>query len=849
MMMRTACFVTVLMLTAGVAHAGTVTGTITAQVGGAAIPNMEVRAWVQNSKGWSIHTQVLSNGSGVYSLTVPANDYKIDAREAPGGAGVYGDRWYDVAAPTSGGYIGENADVIAVPATGTVSGINLALEVLGGANGTATRPGAIAYPGVVARMERRADPRIHHNDVAKGSPQTGNFFFRGMPPASDYQIMIYDPTGQRDTLRASGPYNITSGNVLALGQMAMVDYGTDPYEGNNSPSCTGTAIDPSSLRMNPPVAWQSLNSRIGPNSANDVDWFCYQAVDGDRLLVSATTAFSFGGATRYDPWTDPLLSFWAGAGQTKLVEDDDSGPGGFDSLVDTGPLTAGCYCAAVTTFGDPDYNGTGQTSTGRYALRLEMGNRPAVLRIRKGTTEVPAAPAILQVNEDETLVLSLSYADADGDAVTPTFSHTDNASSAVTTGSLTLGASSGEYTWTPGMAEVSGSPYTLTLQGVEAEFTMSKSITIVVNAVNDPPTVPVPMSPIGGAVLAVTTPMLVFGNATDPEGDALSYDLEVYYDDPNSALAQNQTVSETAGGTTSWTTGAIAENTRVYWRVRANDGNGGLSQWSPFAEFLIDMANDSPEVPVLIKPTNGELLFVRQAGLAVINVQDPENDAVDFVFEVATDVDFTAVVWTSAPVPSNDAAATTMASSGDLAWGGSYFARVKAVDARGAESGWSNIRDFRLKDNMRPGTPGFDPGCEVLTYDFRPPSSIIVSNVDDPENEQVTFELEFFLFEDDPNNATPVLTASAAQSTTGSTTEIPFDVAQLENGHYRYRVRAFDGTDYSDWIECEFILALPGAEAGGCCQSSATGTDIAVALLILMLVATRRRYGPCRSMR
>ena len=93
----------------------------------------------------------------------------------------------------------------------------------------------------------------------------------------------------------------------------------------------------------------------------------------------------------------------------------------------------------------------------------------------------------------------------------------------------------------------------------------------------------------------------------------------------------------------------------------------------------------------------------------------------------------------------------------DLSWGADYFARVRARDARGGESAWSDPHAFRLKQNQPPGTPGFDGGCVATTFDQTAPTSIVVRNVEDPEHEVVTFELEMFRFDDDPAVGVPGL--------------------------------------------------------------------------------------------
>lgn len=826
------------------ASAGTITGTITAQVGGAPIAGAEVRVWNNGVKGWAILSTTTANASGAYSLTVPGGGYLIDAR-GPAGGGNFGDRWYDVAAPTAGGYVGEVADVINVGAAATVGNINLALEVLGGADGTVVRAGDIALPSAFVRMERRADPRIHHNDQTKVNPP-GLVSMRGMVPAADYQIIAYDPAGVRDTLLLGGPYTIASNVNGALGTLTMADVGADPYEGNNAANCA-VGIDPAPLHQDPPRSVQTTGARIGPLASGDVDWFCFTAVAGDRLFVTATTELTFSGATRYHPWTDPVISFWRGARTTKLAEDDDSGTGPLDARVDTGPLGAGCHCVAVTTFGDTNYVGAGQTSTGRYTLRLAMGNRPPVVSIRKGASELPSAPAIVAMDEGDTLDLTLGYADADHDTPTRTFTHVDSAAAPVAGGVLNLGAAGGTYRWTAPPGSQVGSPYVLRLTAADGEFTQTKNVLVVVNGVNRAPTTPALLAPIGGAAVATGAPLFTWANAADPEGEAITYDLELYDGDTDRPPAQTATVAQAAGGMTTWTPATIAENTHGSWRVRARDGHpNGLSPWSAFETFLVDVQNDPPDVPELIKPAQGEVVPVRRPGLSVLDVDDPEGDDVTMVFEIAGDMEFTTMRWTSAPVPMNAMAVTTMAATGvDLTWGRDYYARVKAQDDRGGVSAWSDVHRFRLSDNVPPTNPQFAAGCVATIYTDAAPTSIVVDNVIDHEREDVTFEVEVFTYDANPATAIPVYRTAAPMDTTATTTAIPIDLSGLPNGQYRYQVRATDGSSPSDWIGCELTLDLAGAADGGCCDAgrgpAGTAAPVSLALLGLLGLAGRRR--------
>lgn len=827
------------MATAATAAAQSISGTVSEDPEGQPLPNMEVTAWALGHKGWDIVATTYTDGAGNYTLAVPAGDYKVHARRGPASAAQRTDRWYDVLPPLSGGYIGEDADEVAVAPGVDTPNIDIGLQLSGGIDGRVVAGGA-PLAGAVVRIERAGELRIHHNDLSETGGGVGRFAMRGLIPAADYQFLLYDPLGVRETALVPGPYTVSPGAVGAAGDLAMTPYAADPYEPNNAASC-GALTDVSPLRADPPQPWEATGAWVGP-MGGDIDWYCFAAVEGDRLYVSTSTERALGGVDRFHPFTDPVVGLWSGARTALIAEDDDSGPGTRDAWLDSGPLQAGCHCLAVTMFGDTAYNGTGHNSTGRYALRLEMGNRPPLVKIKKGVTPITA----IAIGEGEPLLLELEYPDPDGDPLTPVFAHTDSGAAPVAGSTFTGGATTGTFEWTPDFAAAAGSPYTVTVRAADAEFDIVAAAVITVIDINQPPDAPALIAPIDGAVEASPTPTLVVGPVTDPDGDAVSYEYELHYGAPTAAVAQSAVVADT-----SWVAGAIPENTRVFWRARATDTfDGGLSAWSPFEEFLVDSANEAPETPVLLKPTNGELLMVRRPGLSALNVADPEQEAIAFVFEVARDYDFTDVVWTGAPVPMDTLASTTMSVvDEDLAWGGSYFARVKARDARGLDSAWSNVNAFSTKPNIPPTDPALDGGCPSGVYVDTVPTSFTVTNVSDPEGETVTFELEVYGFDDDPAAATPLVTAQVEMDDSAAITDIPVDLSALESGHYKFRVRAFDGTDYTAWVECDFTLELTAGGAGSGCGCRATprsGAPLVLVLLAWLALRAGARRAPWR---
>jgi hypothetical protein len=145
----------------------------------------------------------------------------------------------------------------------------------------------------------------------------------------------------------------------------MAAMASDPYEPNSSPA-SGTSLPES------PDNWESSGAVITPR-ASDVDFYCFDALAGDRYFITTTSGLNVGGELRDSPWVDPMLGWFAASPVALLLSNDDdpSGAGRLNARLDTGVVSADArYCVGVTTYGDPDFNGSGQFSSGRYGLRV-----------------------------------------------------------------------------------------------------------------------------------------------------------------------------------------------------------------------------------------------------------------------------------------------------------------------------------------------------------------------------------------------------------------------------------------------------------------------------------------------
>ncbi len=353
------------------------------------------------------------------------------------------------------------------------------------------------------------------------------------------------------------------------------------------------------------------------------------------------------------------------------------------------------------------------------------------------------------------------------------------------------------------------------MQVSDREFVVTSRVVIDTRAVNLPPETPLLVAPDDGTSVATATPELVVENAFDPDGDALTYDFEVHYGDPSAAPDEVGIVDEDPSGQTAFVVSPIGENQPVSWRARARDGalDGGTSAWSDYWTFTVNVDNEPPLAPILIKPEEGEVVIDRTPVLAATNTEDPDRDRVFLRFEIATTREFTEIIRDSGPVAQSEVGSRTNWGVEDpLEWGATYFARVRSEDPFEAASAYSNIHGFQIKPNQEPEDPGlggiFAESCEGVVITDELPTAIIVPPIIDPEAEEVTIEVELWDADADFEAGMPLFADTTFQPPgheEDHVFELPPDIL-VENGHYVVRVRASDGEEDTGWHECDFWI-------------------------------------------
>ena len=112
---------------------------------------------------------------------------------------------------------------------------------------------------------------------------------------------------------------------------------------------------------------------------------------------------------------------------------------------------------------------------------------------------------------------------------------------------------------------------------------------------NQAPTTPRLNNPSDGSVITTLRPLFEWNPATDSDGNALSYRIQLYTD---SQLTQPLMDYTTTNADTQWALDVdLTNHQQYYWRVQAMDDQQAVSEWSVAHQFSIH--HDTNEAPQL----------------------------------------------------------------------------------------------------------------------------------------------------------------------------------------------------------------------------------------------------------
>ncbi len=253
----------------------------------------------------------------------------------------------------------------------------------------------------------------------------------------------------------------------------------------------------------------------------------------------------------------------------------------------------------------------------------------------------------------------------------------------------------------------------------------------------------------------------------DPEGDAFIYTFEVATDadftDPvtyTSPSPEWQVADDLSPGQT------------YFWRVRADDEFGVSGPYSDVLSFSIIQINTLPSSVAISYPAEGAVLDSAATTIQWGSAQDPDEDAITYQIQVATDQRFSDVVF------EDGAVAETSIDVDGLQEDTRYFVRVRANDGTGY--GYYTGSYFSINaENAAPARgwsvypadgSRFAPGSITLTFGYG----------EDPEGDAIEYRADVYSDE----ARTELVTSLSASPGAGPTVSADFDAPEVATTYY-----------------------------------------------------------------
>ena len=579
------------------------------------------------------------------------------------------------------------------------------------------------------------------------------------------------------------------------------------------------------------------------------------------MSASAPASMTIDPATGALAWTPDYAA--ASAGTASLVLTVDDGDGGSDAQSITIVITV----ADADGDGMPDgwelANGLDPTDPNDAGLDPDGDGMTNLDELDEGTDpnsyDGPDAPVLIEpiggdeVDSTSPDLLWTNATDPQGEALLYTVEVYEDAALTVLATSVTALAedASGTSTWKVDIQLAENAEYWWRAQAEDAWVAgpWSTEESFVVNAVNEEPGVPTLTAPIGGETAASLTPTLSWSEATDVDGDVLSYDVEVY--DIDGVLVASTTEVAGDGVSAQWTLDVdLLEDATYSWTARAVDEHGLEGAWATEESFFVDTDNAPPADVTWLAPTDGGTYETVDV-FTVTESTDPEGADLEYWFEVDTVASFDSADFAEATVPGTGTGAVDLGLSAagiTLPENGTIYARVRAVDPGGVTSNPATISFFVRGTNDAPPMPVLispEDGADITALDFE------VEVFADPEGDVVFVD---YVIARDAELTDVVLSDEGLLAPVGI---LAFSLSDYLEGTYYWSARVVDVDGAaSEWAGAwSFTLPVtevPGDDddsAGedpgtGCdCQSSMAGPSSSAAALLLLLLplAVRRR--------
>ncbi|MCB9559102.1 MAG: PKD domain-containing protein [Kofleriaceae bacterium] len=440
---------------------------------------------------------------------------------------------------------------------------------------------------------------------------------------------------------------------------------------------------------------------------------------------------------------------------------------------------------------------------------------------------VPFAVTFTDPGTADTHTFAWTFGDTTGDtAQNPNHAYADNGTYAVTVAvtdddggvgnsglTVTVNNVAPTITSTPGTSAVEGTAYTYTVTftdpGVADTHTCSA------------PVVPAGMTLTGCTVdwtpnftqaLGASAPVTVCVTDDDNGQTCQSFDIDVTFVD-----------TDGDGLPDSWENANFGDITS---QDQFGDPDGdGMNNLQEFNNVTDPLTYDGPSAPVAASPTCGGEINSLQTILVADNAVDPQGTALDYEFELYSDVGLTILVASQAGIPEGVGGQTQWSVPVNLLENQTYYWRVRAEDQFTFGQFSATCSFFVNTVNEAPGaprinTPAFGGQVNSLT------PTLTVDNATDVDMDPLTYTFEVY---SDPALSNLVASENGVASGTGTTSWVT-TATLVEDTTYYWRARATDdeGLD-GDWSQNGkfFVTTVNAAPEAPVLVSPQNGTIVA----------------------
>jgi chitodextrinase len=141
---------------------------------------------------------------------------------------------------------------------------------------------------------------------------------------------------------------------------------------------------------------------------------------------------------------------------------------------------------------------------------------------------------------------------------------------------------------------------------------------------NSLPTVPQPLEPQNGQIIAQMRPPIILKASSDAEGDPIYYEIQLYQDPDFTRVLGIEKELQADGERVRWTAPAdLADDAEYYWRARARDPFE-TGPWSQTGQFWVNLVEEPPLPFGLLDPEIGTEVYLLEPVFSWEETFDPD---------------------------------------------------------------------------------------------------------------------------------------------------------------------------------------------------------------------------------